>query len=67
MPNIGRGHGYRPWKLCGAVGTFEYKGALETGICTRFDGHLTHAKKDPLKHFDETKKHGWYDEAPDQT
>lgn len=63
-PNIGGGVGYRPWSLCGAIGTFTFRGVECTGICTRFKGHTEKAKKDPLRHFDERQKHGWYDEVP---
>jgi hypothetical protein len=62
MPNIGGGHGYRPWSLCGAVARVPYKDGHVMAICTRFKGHLQRGKRDPLKHFDERTKRSWYDE-----
>lgn len=62
-PNVGGGHGYRPWKLCGAVGRVEYNGGTVIAVCTRFSGHLERGKKEPLKHFDERTRRSWYEEV----
>lgn len=52
-------------RWCGATGSFVTEDGREINlICTRFKGHKTESKKDPLRHFDEVKRRSWYDDDP---
>lgn len=51
----------RPWKLCGETTIYLYRGAESLAFCTRFSGHREKAEREPLKHFDEVQRYGWYD------
>lgn len=57
-----------PFKLnlpCGATKVVKLpSGKTQTVHCTRFQYHREKAKRNPLRHFDQWRKVGWYDDSP---
>lgn len=48
---------------CGKEAAIEMKnGFMLNVICTRFADHKTQAKDSPLRHFDQVRRWGWYDD-----